>query len=311
MKVFTSKEFIDKLYWLTNQIPNVYYNGSQWSKLNSKGQWQFDCVTSVKSILWGFRADPNVLRGGTVYKSNGVKDFTCDGALNYCTCVSQNFNNLVAGEYLCMKGTGYNHTGIYLGNGKVFECTTGWGANRCIISDITRTGTRSLNGVTNLRWTYHGKLNYIDYSNEPTPPTPEPSYTGIITYQAFDGEWLPEVSKADNTDNGYAGIYGKAISGFRCKPQYGELIYQAHIKNGEWLPTVNSKDYSTSSDNSYAGIYNKPIDCIKIKSTKGYVTYRVHVKGGNWLPWVDSRTETGTESYAGIYGKEIDGIQMY
>lgn len=139
----------------------------------------------------------------------------------------------------------------------------------------------------------------------------EPGYTGIITYQAYAEQWLPEVNKSDNTDNGYAGIYGKSISGFKCKPQYGELIYQAHIKGGDWLETVNSKDYSTGGDNSYAGIYNKPIDCIKIKSTKGHVTYRVHVKGGNWLPWVDSRIETGTESYAGIYGKEIDGIQMY
>ena len=65
-----------------------------------------------------------------------------------------------------MKDTGYNHSGIYLGNGKVFEDTTGWGANRCIISDIDQYGNRSLNGVPNLRWTYHGKLNYIDYKKE-------------------------------------------------------------------------------------------------------------------------------------------------
>lgn len=63
-----------------------------------------------------------------------------------------------------MKGTKYNHSGIYLGNGKVFEDTTGWGVKKCVISNISNTGVRSLNGVKNLKWTYHGKLNYIDYT---------------------------------------------------------------------------------------------------------------------------------------------------
>lgn len=164
--VFTSKEFIDKLYWLVNKVPNVYYSGKNWSKINSNGKWQFDCVTSVKSILWGFKADKKLTRGGTIYKSNGVADFTCNGALNYCTGVSKKFNNLIPGEYLCMKGTKYNHTGIYLGNGKVFECTTGWNTRKCIISTINNKGYRYYNGKRNLIWTYHGKLKYIKYPND-------------------------------------------------------------------------------------------------------------------------------------------------
>ena len=68
-----------------------------------------------------------------------------------------------------MKGTKYNHTGIYLGNGKVFEDTTGWGTKKAIISDIDSKGIRSYKGVKNLKWTYHGKLKYIDYSDQPKP----------------------------------------------------------------------------------------------------------------------------------------------
>ena len=64
-----------------------------------------------------------------------------------------------------MKDTKYNHSGIYLGNGKVFEDTTGWGVKRAVISDISDTGVRSLKGKRNLKWTYHGMLKYIDYSN--------------------------------------------------------------------------------------------------------------------------------------------------
>lgn len=168
MKVFTNKQFIDKCKWLTT-LPNVYYSGSNWSKLNSKGQWQFDCVLSIKSLLWGFKADKNKFRGGTIYKSNGVADFSCNGALNYCTDVSTDFSHLVAGEYLCMKGLKnnkgkpINHTGIYLGDGKVFEDTTSWGTGKAIISEINTKGERFYKGSRSRQWTYHGKLKYIDY----------------------------------------------------------------------------------------------------------------------------------------------------
>lgn len=176
MKVFTSKQFIDKLEWLVNKVPNVYYSGSNWSKLNKQGKWQFDCVLSVKSILWGFKADKKLFRGGTVYKSNGVADFSCNGALSYCTDVSTNFEHLVPGEYVCMKGTKYNHSGICIEpatpikRGKMFEDTTGWGTKRAIISEFDIYGNRYYNGVKNVaKWTNHGKLKWIDYSDQPKP----------------------------------------------------------------------------------------------------------------------------------------------
>lgn len=169
MKVFTDKEFINKLKWLVNEVPNVYHseNGTWCTKHDGK-VW-LDCIVSIKGLLWGFINDYSINnRGGAVYLSNGVADFTPDGALNYCTEVSQNFDNIKPGEYLCMKGTGHGHAGIYLGNGKVFECTVAWNTNKCIISDIDIYGNRSLNGVKCLKWTYHGKLNYIDYRKDET-----------------------------------------------------------------------------------------------------------------------------------------------
>lgn len=140
----------------------------------------------------------------------------------------------------------------------------------------------------------------------------EPDYTGIITYQAYTNGWLPEVNKCDNTADGYAGIYGRPISGFRCIPENGDIIYEAHIKGGSWLGAVNSKDYKKndkSNPNSYAGIYGQKIDGIRIKSTKGYVDYRVHTIEDGWLPWARGFGENGNE-YGGIYGHTIDSIQM-
>lgn len=134
-------------------------------------------------------------------------------------------------------------------------------------------------------------------------------YTGVITYQAYTNRWLSEVYKCDSTDLGYAGIYGESIKGFRCKPEFGDITYEAHEIGGNWIGAVNSKDYSSGNGNSYAGNLNKPIDGIRIKSSKGYVDYRVHIKGGDWLEWARGFGSTGNE-FAGIYGKEIDGLQM-
>ena len=134
-------------------------------------------------------------------------------------------------------------------------------------------------------------------------------YTGVITYQAYTNRWLSEVYKCDNTSDGYAGIFGESITGFRCKPQYGDIIYEAHELGGDWIGAVNSKDYSSGNDNSFAGILGRPIDGIRIKSSKGYVDYRVHIKGGDWLEWARGFGSSGNE-FAGIYGKEIDGLQM-
>ena len=134
--------------------------------------------------------------------------------------------------------------------------------------------------------------------------------TGKITYQAYTNRWYSEVNKCDDTEMGYAGVYGEVITGFRCKPQYGTITYEAHLLGGDWIGAVSSSDYSSGSGNSYAGIYGRPIDGIRIKSSQGWVKYRVHIKGGDWLPWAEGFGDSGN-LFAGIYGKEIDGIQMY
>ncbi len=228
-KVFTSKQFIDKLKWLVNDVPNYYYSGKLWLEYNkSNGKFRMDCVLSVKGILWGFKADKNKYKGGAVYKSNGVADFSCNGALDYCTDVSTNFEHLVPGEYLCMKGLknskgkAINHTGIYLGNGKVFECTTGWGTKKCIISDIDKKGTRSYKGSKSLRWTYHGKLKYIDYSDEPQPL----NQTKLLQSK------LNEQFKCGLAEDGIFGVKTKQA----CAKHYLQYNNSYRIMN-KWLQT--------------------------------------------------------------------------
>lgn len=180
-----SKEFIKKLRWLVEEVPTTYYCGADWSKWNGKS-WNMDCVVSIKSILWGFNADRNKARGGAVYKSNGVADFTTYGGLNYCKDVSTDFSNLVPGEYLCMSNT--SHAGIYLGDGKVYECTSAW-EHKCMISDIDNKGNRSYKGKKNAyKWTHHGKLNYIDYTDQEVIKTIEELAQEVLDGKHGNGE---------------------------------------------------------------------------------------------------------------------------
>ena len=180
--------------------------------------------------------------------------------------------------------------------------------NNTIIGYTGMTG-RATGIHLHLGMKYLNSNNYVDPELYDYKENGDIDYTGVITYQAYTSRWLPEVSKVDNSSMGYAGIYGTPITAFRCRPQYGELIYEAHELGGKWIGAVNSKYYYDNSTESYAGYLGKRIDGIRIKSTKGWVKYRVHLKGGNWLPWVTKFGDKDDE-YAGIYGNEIDGIQM-
>ena len=275
-KVMTSQQFIDKLKWLVNSVPNEYYSGSQWLTYDkTTGKFRMDCVLSVKGILWNFSGDKNKARGGAVYKANGVPDFTCNGALNYCTDVSTNFNNLVAGEYLCMKDTKYNHTGIYLGNGKVFECTScyAWGVKKCVISDIDDKGNRSYKGIKCLKWTYHGKLNYIDYGT--IPPKPQPVNQVKL--------WQETMNKQFNCGLAVDGSFGPDST---AKARKHQLYYcvKAPIMI-RWLQhRLNELGYKLAEDGSFGPATLKAVKDFQAKKklkVDGYVgpnTYKALIK---------------------------------
>lgn len=136
-----------------------------------------------------------------------------------------------------------------------------------------------------------------------------------VKYQVYNGTWLPNVINSNNTSDGYAGIYGTGISGFRGNTvgkveDVGKLIYKVHSVNGIWHDEVIDREKDKNGDD-YAGILGKKIDGIAIKSTKGIARYRAHVINGNWLPWVNGyNIGDNINGYAGNFGQVIDGIQI-
>lgn len=305
-KVFTSEEFIKKLYWLVNDVPNYYHsqNGTFCNYNWANNKFMMDCVVSIKGLLWGFKADKNKPHGGAIYGSNGVRDFGANAGIDYCSDRSQDFRNITPGEYLCMRGTPHEHAGIYLGNGKVFECTVAWNTNKCIISDIDQYGNRSYKGVGCLKWTWHGKLQYIDYSKAPTPTPSGDKVNVYYRVKTKQNGWLDEVKNLED----YAGYKKNAIIGVAIKVDKGSVWYQAHIKGKGWLGRVTGYDLNDYY-NGYAGDDRNIIDCIRVYyntpsdiiKSSGYKKAKYRV---NNLPWVyDNEKDANGEDYAGNMGE--------
>lgn len=149
-----------------------------------------------------------------------------------------------------------------------------------------------------------------------TSPKPSPNKKIDVKYQVYTSKWwLSDVVNYNDTDDGYAGIYGKTISAFRGntvgkETDVGKLIYRVHTLNGKWLDEVVDREKDKNGDD-YAGIFGRAIDGIMIKSTKGTARYRVHIINGSWLPWVIGYdVNDNSNGYAGNLGHAIDGIQI-
>ncbi len=151
----------------------------------------FDCICVIKAILWGWTGDVHHKNGGAVYGAGGVADFGTSNAANYCTDLSETFDldAMLPGEILLMQG----HAGVYLGGGRVAECTPLWD-NGMQYSEIDGRGTRSKNGSSGGRWLRHGKLKYLSY--EPVTHTHAASCGWEEGYCDRLGIWRP------NLDNG-------------------------------------------------------------------------------------------------------------
>lgn len=123
----------------------------------SGGIFGFDCMCLIKAILWGWKGDKNAVYGGAVYEANGVPDIGADETIRRCREVSTDFSRIDFGEAVWMPG----HIGIYLGDGLAVECTPIW-KDGVQITAVNR----DVAGYNRRNWTKHGKLPWVDYTEE-------------------------------------------------------------------------------------------------------------------------------------------------
>lgn len=138
----------NKIRYKNNHDYNRKSTRSSMIKSSSADTFGFDCVGLIKGVLWGWNGNEKDIYGGARYASNGVPDINADTMIAKCKGVSTDFTSVEIGEAVWIPG----HIGVYIGDGKVVECSPQW-----------RNGVQ----ITSKRkWQKHGKLPYISYSEK-------------------------------------------------------------------------------------------------------------------------------------------------
>ncbi|MBB6218644.1 hypothetical protein HNQ80_004818 [Anaerosolibacter carboniphilus] len=183
----------------TKQYPS-WYTATKQAALRSligKGYFGFDCVNLIKGILWGWNGDQLKSNGGAAYNTNGVPDVSANGMLTKLIDVSSDFSKIEVGEAVWIDG----HIGVYIGNGKVIECTPSW-SNNVQVTACLNIG--SISGLNGRRWTKHGKLPYITYVKDDVPEYIKILKSKVDSPDAWikfiddnknhpTGKWLPDL----------------------------------------------------------------------------------------------------------------------
>lgn len=195
------------------QYPDFYTAArqAQLRALIGKGYFAFDCVCLIKGIMWGWSGDASKSYGGAAYNTNGVQDVNADYMVSKCTGLSTDFSKIVPGEAVGMPG----HIGVYIGGGKVVECTPIWKSG-VQISACWNIG--KIAGMNGRKWTRHGKLPFIEYDTATAPTegaggTQKPG-TSNDTPQGITCAVGDVVSFTGNTHYSNA----NAAAGTTCKP---------------------------------------------------------------------------------------------
>ena len=137
-------DFIAKIL-AYEKLPTIYKLGkfmNSYRKGKNGKYLECDCSGLIKGTLWGY---PYHGKYGNIYPDVNANTIIS----NYCYNKSSDFNNISKGEFVWMNG----HIGVYIGNGKVCECSPKW-----------ENGIQ----ITNLKarkWAKHGYSNWLDYSS--------------------------------------------------------------------------------------------------------------------------------------------------
>lgn len=179
----------------------------------------FDCVCLIKGILWGWSGNPSATYGGAKYASNGVQDIGADQTIKVCTGVTTDFSSITLGEAVWCSG----HIGIYIGDGLAVECTPKW-ENKVQITAVANMGAKP--GYNARTWTKHGKLPWVDYSDEVGTAPAKPS-TGASTAATT----LPDIGTEVDFKGTKHFVSSNSTNPKSCKP--GKAKVTALAKNGK------------------------------------------------------------------------------
>ena len=203
----SSEELCKRLANIVQNYKTLYVNGGIGYRLNDSGKaralqnkynasltrrgyikkadshtWAFDCNNLILSVVRGWCGDETKSYGGADWSNPQWLD--TEALLNSGKDISTNFNTIIAGELVWLKG----HVGIYVGNGRVIECTPKW--LNCVQYSNLGNVPQYKNGNYRV-WSKHCKLPFITYSQSsvPTPNKPNKKSNEEIADEVIKGLW--------------------------------------------------------------------------------------------------------------------------
>jgi len=165
--LYNNMEYVEKLLYIYNNFPTYYAWGAFGSPANKKNRerykvpdtvsastFLFDCSGfAYKAIPWDWTGDKTKTYGGATYNLIPTDKPFPELGID----ITEDFSTIQPGEVVYMTG----HVGVYIGAGKVIECTAAWD-NCVMITECTNVGINT--GLKHKRkWLSHGKLPFIEY----------------------------------------------------------------------------------------------------------------------------------------------------
>lgn len=144
------EDFISKILTY-EKTPTIYKLGKFMNSYKQGANCKYlecDCSGLIKGTLWGYPYNGKYRHIYPDVNANTIMS-------TYCYNKSSNFNNITRGEFVWMSG----HIGVYIGNGKVCECSPKW-ENGIQITEVSQR-----------KWKLHAKSKWLDYSNYKTTKT--------------------------------------------------------------------------------------------------------------------------------------------
>lgn len=271
----TNTEFVRKITDIANNYKTLYVMGCFGAPMNATNKnrycqhtsynqqatrqkliraasadtFGFDCVCLIKGVLWGWNGNKNATYGGAAYASNGVPDIGADAMITKCSGISTDFSKITPGEAVWMSG----HIGVYIGDGKVVECTPAW--DNCV--QITQLG--SATAYKTRKWTKHGKLPWITYTSTAAPAPAQPAAKKTVDELAKEviaGKWgngadrKAKLKAAGYDYDAVQAAVNKAISG--KKSVTAALVQE--VLDGKWGVQPNREKKLTAAGYDYAEV---------------------------------------------------------